>query len=75
LPKQTYSSQENQRKNNMSNLIAAALKELEKYAEQNPEQTKEVVAEKALEKTQLVEKDVQLWKEESNPNRLTIIEE
>ena len=59
----------------MSNLIAAALKEIEKYAEQHPEEAKEAVAEKALEKSQLVETDVQLWKEESNPNKLTIIEE
>ena len=49
----------------MSNLIAAALKEIEKYAEQHPEEAKEAVAEKALEKTQLVETTVQLLKEET----------
>jgi len=59
----------------MSDLIAAALKELEKYAVQHPEEAKQAASDNALEKTELVETNVQLWKEESNPKRLTIIEE
>ena len=59
----------------MSNLIAAALKEIEKHAALHPEEAKQAASDNALEKTELVEKNGQLWKEESNPNRLTIIEE
>jgi hypothetical protein len=59
----------------MSDLIAAALKEIEKHAALHPEETQKAVLEKAEEKSQLVEKDVQLWKEDTNPNRKTIIEE
>lgn len=59
----------------MSDLIAAALKEIEKYAVQNPEEAKQAASDNALHKSQLVETNVELWKEEANPNKLTIIEE
>jgi hypothetical protein len=59
----------------MSTLLDAAIKELTKYGEQHPEEAKNNAPVESSEKTQLVEKNVELWKEESNPNRLTIIEE
>ena len=59
----------------MSDLIAAALKEIEKHAALHPEEAQKIASEKQEEKSQLAETIVELWKEEVNPNRLTIIEE
>ena len=59
----------------MSTLLDAAIKELTKYGKQHPEEAKNNAPVESSEKSELVETNVQLWKEESNPNRLTIIEE
>jgi hypothetical protein len=47
----------------MSDLIAAALKEIEKHAALHPEEAQKVATEKAQEKTELVEMNVELWKD------------